>query len=551
MALTVKQQRFVDGVISGLSLSDAYRAAYDTRGMSLASVNREAARLKEHPKIAPLLAQAREHDAKTALWSRERAQERLLAVNSAAMAEIKKNGFKAPSAIHGFIDSARELNKLVDAAEASASDSHNPLDVLDLIAANFYPLFCEVMSRCGKGEWWLAGGRGSTKSSFISLCIVELVRRYPFVNALVIRRQSNTLRDSVMAQIQWAVDALGLGDEFTSTVSPMEITRKATGQKVRFVGMDKPDKVKGTKFAKGYCAIVWFEELDQIAGWAQVRSVRQSLMRGGSRFWWFYSYNPPRSKSSWVNEQREVMQELPSVTVSDSTYLDVIASGHADWLGDEFIADAEHLKAEDEQAYRHEYMGEPVGMGAEVFDRVEFREVTDDEIAAFDNPKIGQDFGWYPDPWAFTVSEWQQSGRTLITYAEGGGCKMQPNEQADMLGAVLRRYGLEGQPVCSDDASPKDIDALYSLGINARRAGKGNLRDASYKYLQSARWVIDPKRCPKLAAEVRAMEYETTPDGEVVNRIPDGNDHFIDATRYAVMRDVRHGRTAYLGAKRR
>ncbi len=551
MPITRKQQAFADNVISGMSLTDAYKAAYNAENMSPGAVRVAACKLKSNPNVAPLLAQAREQDSKKALWSRERAQERLLEVNSAAMAEIRKNGFRAPSAVHGFMDSARELNKITEVTESRQGEQHNPLDALDLISSNFHPLFCEVMSRSGKGEWWLAGGRGSTKSSFISLCIVELVRRYDFANALVVRRQSNTLRDSVMAQIQWAIASLGLEDEFCATVSPMEITRRATGQKIRFTGMDKPDKVKGTKFSRGYCAVVWFEELDQIAGWAQVRSVRQSLMRGGSRFWWFYSYNPPRSKRSWVNERREVMATLPAVTVSDSTYLDVVSAGHADWLGGEFIADAEQLQAEDEQAYRHEYLGEPVGMGCEVFDRVEFRTITDEEIAAFDDPKLGQDFGWYPDPWAFTVSEWRQSGRTLITYAEGGGCKLQPNEQADMLGAVLRRYGLEGQPVYSDDASPKDIDALYSLGINARKAGKGNLREASYRFLQSAHWVIDPKRCPNLAAEVRAMEYETTPDGEVVNRIPDGNDHYIDATRYALMPNVRHGRTAYLGASKR
>lgn len=548
MNLTAKQQRFANNMIAGMSPSEAYKDAYDARNMSAANISTEASRLQRHPKIAPLLEQAQRKSSEKALWTLEKAQERLLTVNDSALAEIKRNGFKVPHAVHGFMDTTRELNKLAEVSKTSAGEgeTHNPLDALDLISSNFHPLFCEVMSDSGKCEWWLAGGRGSTKSSFISLSIVELIRRYPFANALVIRRQSNTLRDSVLAQVQWAINALGLEGEFSATVSPMEITRKATGQKIRFVGMDKPDKVKGTKFASGYCAVVWFEELDQIAGWAQVRSVRQSLMRGGERFWWFYSYNPPRSKRSWVNERREAMQGLPSVTVNDSSYLDVIEAGHAEWLGSEFIEDAELLKDEDEQAYRHEYLGEPVGMGTEVFDRVEFREITDDEIREFDNPKLGQDFGWYPDPWAFTISEWRQSGRTLLTYYEDGGNKLQPDEQARRINDALGRFWLEGQPIYSDDASPKDIDALYSLGVNARKAGKGNLRDASYKFLQSAHWVIDPKRCPRLAAEVRAMEYETTPSGEVVNHIPDGNDHWVDATRYAVMRNVKRGRTAYL-----
>ena len=97
----------------------------------------------------------------------------------------------------------------------------------------------------------------------------------------------------------------------------------------------------------------------------------------------------------------------------------------------------------------------------------------------------------------------------------------------------------------SDDAEPQDIQAQRSEGVNARAAEKGGMRDASYKFLQSCHWVIDPERCPKLAEEVRKMEYEVNRDGEVLNTIPDGNDHYIDATRYALMRNVKRARTAY------
>lgn len=415
--------------------------------------------------------------------------------------------------------------------------------VADLCISRFHPILADVFADGGHREFWLDGGRGSTKSSFISLCVVSLIVAHPFANALVIRRQSNTLRDSVMSQLTWAVEALGLSDYFRATVSPMELTYLPTGQKVKFSGMDKPEKVKGTKFARGYCAVVWWEELDQVGGWSQVRSVRQSLMRGGERFWWFYSYNPPRSARSWVNERRELMLADPAALVDDSSYLDVLAE-HPEWLGEDFAADAEALKAEDELSYRHEYLGEPVGLGTEVFDRVEFREVTDEEIASFDNPKLGQDFGWYPDPWALTCSEWRQAGRTLVTWYEDGGNKLQPNEQAHRIAAFLERSGIGAQPVASDDADPQAISAQQAEGVRARKAGKGNMRDASYRWLQSVRWVIDPQRCPNLAREVRAMEYEVDGD-EVLNSIPDGNDHWVDATRYACMAMARRGRTAY------
>lgn len=96
----------------------------------------------------------------------------------------------------------------------------------------------------------------------------------------------------------------------------------------------------------------------------------------------------------------------------------------------------------------------------------------------------------------------------------------------------------------SDDADPTAIAVQRDHGANARAAGKGKPgRMASYRFLQClAAWVIDPVRCPRLAAEVRALEYAQSPDGEVLNEIPDGNDHWVDATRYATMDEARRAR---------
>ena len=188
-----------------------------------------------------------------------------------------------------------------------------------------------------------------------------------------------------------------------------------------------------------------------------------------------------------------------------------------------------------------------------MFDRVEFREITDEEIAAFDNPKVGQDFGWYPDPWAITVSEWRENGRELLTWKEDGGNKLTPPQQAKRIKKLLTWKEADGktylhrEPVYSDDAGNDIIASQRDNDINARPAGKGNMRDASYRFMQSAKWTIDPVRCPKLAAEVQAMQYEVNADGEVLNTIPDGNDHWIDATRYAIMPMARRWRKAYRG----
>lgn len=107
-------------------------------------------------------------------------------------------------------------------------------------------------------EYIFYGGRGSTKSSFVGLEIVNLIKKNPTMHALCCRKVSNTLKDSVFNQIKWAISALGLDEEFTSTVSPIEITYKPTGQKIYFRGADDPTKIKSIKPPFGYIGIVWF-----------------------------------------------------------------------------------------------------------------------------------------------------------------------------------------------------------------------------------------------------------------------------------------------------
>lgn len=57
--LTAQQEKFVHGVLSGMTATDAYRAAYDTSNMLNRTVWAEASRLNSHPDISAWLAAAR------------------------------------------------------------------------------------------------------------------------------------------------------------------------------------------------------------------------------------------------------------------------------------------------------------------------------------------------------------------------------------------------------------------------------------------------------------------------------------------------------------
>ena len=91
------------------------------------------------------------------------------------------------------------------------------------------------------------GGRGSAKSSFVSVEVILLLLKHPDCHAVVMRKVGNTLRSSVYAQICWAIASLGLTSKFKCTVSPMECTYMPTGQKILFFGLDDPGKLKSIK----------------------------------------------------------------------------------------------------------------------------------------------------------------------------------------------------------------------------------------------------------------------------------------------------------------
>jgi len=100
-------------------------------------------------------------------------------------------------------------------------------------------------------NYWYSSGRASTKSSNISLDIILLVMTNPNINVLAMRKIGATLRESVYNQIIWAIDKLHISDKFIIKLSPLEIIRKKTGQRIYFRGGDDPVKLKSIKSAFG------------------------------------------------------------------------------------------------------------------------------------------------------------------------------------------------------------------------------------------------------------------------------------------------------------
>lgn len=371
------------------------------------------------------------------------------------------------------------------------------------------------------------GGRGGLKSSFVSLKIVELLKNNPNLHACVVRKIGATLKDSVFAQMQWAIRELGLESQFKITKNPLEITLIATGQKIYFRGCDDPMKLKGIKPTFGYVGILWKEELDQLAGAAEERSVNQSTLRGGQVSYEFCSYNPPRSRSSWVN-QAELTADREKTVYHESSYLDA----PLEWLGQKFIDDADFLKRTNPAAYENEYLGVANGDGGSVFENLEIREITDEEISRFDNILQSLDWGFFPDPFHWLKMHYDAARLTLYIFDEYRAWKQ---SNAETWAALTELKGVTGYDlITADSAEPKSIGDYKAYGAFIRGAIKGpDSVKYGIKWLQSlVKIVVDPKRCPYTAKEFSEYEYERDKEGNVISGYPDKDNHSVDCARY-------------------
>ncbi len=400
------------------------------------------------------------------------------------------------------------------------------IKLTDLIAPQFYDIHWDILE--GKHTHYkLYGGRGSTKSSFISIEIIMGMMQDPDANAACFRKVGNTLQESVYEQLLWAIDALGVSHLWHPSLSPLRITYLPTGQRIVFRGCDDPNKSKSIKLRRGYFKYIWYEERAEFEGDEDERKINQSLMRGGDHYVVFYSWNPPKSLNSWVNQ--DVIEIRDDTLCNHSTYLTV----PKEWLGEQFYIEANELKKRKPMAYRHEYLGEAIGTGGKVFDNVILREITAEEIAIFDKIKQGLDFGFAADPLAFVRTHYNKKQHKLDIFREIYQVNLKNREAV----AKIKKINPENKLITADSEEPRSIATFNEMGLRLIGAKKGpGSVDFGMDFLSNEldEIIIDPVTCPNTAREFSTYELERDKNGNFKGGYPDKNNHTIDACRYAL-----------------
>lgn len=395
----------------------------------------------------------------------------------------------------------------------------------EVIAPSFYDLHKDI-KQDKHTHYWLKGGRGSTKSSFVSEELITGIMRNSEANAVVIRKVGLYLKDSVYEQLLWAISKLGVERYWQEKLSPLELVYVPTGQRIIFRGADKPKKLKSTKVRSGYIRYVWYEETDEFNGIEEIRTINQSLLRGGETFTVFYTFNPPKSQRNWINS--EVLVPRSDKIVHHSDYRSV----PAEWLGEQFLIEAKHLEQTKPEQYRHEYLGEVTGTGAEVFTNITIRPITDEEIKSFDHIKRGIDWGYGADPFVYIAAHFNSKRNRLFIFYEFFKCAA----KFDLIAEEIRKENVQNGMIIAESAEPRSNDELRDRGFRIRTAVKGpGSVEHGITWLQNLEEiVIDGTRCPNAAREFNEYELDRDSRGGLKADFPDKNNHTIDAIRYAL-----------------
>lgn len=563
MALTPKQEKFIEGVVAGMNLTDAYRAAYNCARMKPETVNNKAWELSRKGEIAARIEKARAEAAKKAQWSLDIAVERVRKLNDKAISDLEEDGlYKGSPAVKALIESTTLLNRMTGVDKQIVKVNTDEEDARVLVppydmSANISPTFCDVSRAIDSGKVnrvMLKGGRGSTKSSYGYQKCLDIFLHRPHAQWICGRRYANTLRRSCFANVLWAIAKRGMtvgkpgeGCDFDKTVSPMEITYSKTGQKIIFSGLDEPEKLKSITFEDpdAKIEILLLEEYNQLSGPEDARNVRQSVFRSDYSLE-FDIYNPEPDTEQWTNKEARI--EEPGKLVHHSTYLDV----PAEFIGKRFIEQAEVLKEINPTAYANEYMGDETGLTGTVFNNVVAQSITYEDTLAMKWIRCGMDWGFQSDPWVWLRVGYDRKTRTLYILDEIFNTKTLDDAnieevkrhliERDETGKPL--YTNEGKPVYNrnkpqneiraDAASPKDIATWRHGGMAIMGASKRVPVADGIKWLTKRKAiVIDRERCPLAYQEF--SRYRALEDDEgKFKGYPDKDNHTIDAVRYAV-----------------
>lgn len=380
---------------------------------------------------------------------------------------------------------------------------------------------------CKKRYRVVKGSRGSKKSTTTAQDIILKMTMYPLANTLVVRKTFNSHKDSTWTQLKWAAKNLGLEDDWHFSKSPLEATRKSTGQKILFRGLDDPMSITSITVEHGYLCWAWFEEAFQVMNEDDFNKVDMSI-RGQLPDGYYkqitITFNP-WSEKHWLKKRFFDAQDKTDILALTTTY------ECNEWLGPDDKALFEQMKINNPRRYNIEGLGNwgiSEGLVYENFIEQEF-DYMDISKRAGAKTVFGLDFGYTNDPTAFIAAVVDSNSKELYIFDEHYQKAMTNEDIANMI----KYKGYSKETITADSAEPKSIDDLRSKGIyriKAARKGRDSILNGIQK-IQEYKIIIHPK-CVNFITEINNYVWDNK-NGVTINKPIDDFNHLNDALRYA------------------
>lgn len=443
------------------------------------------------------------------------------------------------------------------------------IELNNIICSTFYNIAGDIIN-CNVDRAVLKGGRNSTKSQTVSECIIIGCMVYK-KSAVAIIKYANKIDERLVSTFRDSMKYLGVEHKWKLRKSPFEYVlldknNKETDISIKFTGADNPELIKSYRSRSGGgFRYIWFEEATNFNSVNEINSISDTMGRGDGDHCVILTYNPPQDTQNWVNieydapcgimlgheknEYKEIKKyvlnneehEMVQI-VHHSTYLDVIADGHANWLGLNFIARAEQSKLEKEKYYRWNYLGEVTGTDANIFNNICDWHYDNEIIQSFNLVHRGIDFSHGgKDPFVYLELYYDKENHDLYILNE---CFLySPDNTIKDMGVAIKKLNINNRAIYCDSADPGRITELNRIGCNCLPCTK--YHDSvmtGIEWLQSLNHIyIDKIRCQHTYKEFKGYHWEINKYGEITHTPIDMNNHSIDAARYALQDRVFDG----------
>ena len=365
------------------------------------------------------------------------------------------------------------------------------------------------------------GGRGGAKTTQFAIALI-LLSLQETCTILACREYQTSIGKSVHAVLKQEIVRLGLQEYFTITEDKIV---SHTGTQFIFAGIaNNIDNIKSIPNIK-YC---WVEEANSVSqrSWdVLIPTIRAA----NSEIW--VSFNPYLdTEPAW---KEFVLKQRPNSLVVKVGWQD------NPWFPKELLEELVHLKETDYEKYLNVWEGEPLSLSDAIIYKGKFfvEEFTAPEKADFLH---GMDFGYSADPMAM-IRCFVQDAILYIDY------------EAYAHGVELDEYGpyIESIPTgkrwkwYADSANPDNINLIRRQGYSIEAVNKSkntNSVEGGISHIRAYRKIIVHPRCKNTINELSKYCWKTDKISGDIQPVPkSGNDHAMDALRYALSKYISKG----------